>query len=398
MDMLGDTRTDSQRSRPLGASCGICALDLNMETTAGLRQMGRRWYHNECINARRCLERMMGKDEELREVLKRMQFEDPAKYNGIVLSLRSAPGARNSSTRSNTRHFISEMCAETAVSRKSSVLLLGRRQFVAWYVHNELMEREEAEKKWEEDCLAPDVQKEEEDGEVRLAVKMPTEIAGAESFAKRRRIASSVAVDDEAQHRALVSQLRSSGSGTTIHDHSFLQLGSAALQQGAASHSTDPDGEVTPRSVAVARGPSIFNIGTIDFPSPASQATPRTPLTRRERPDLALLARRSGGKVGVGDSRSDLDDAKSHVSDMAASAVHGTENPERLAQRTVRGEHIFVVVRSNGETDSARLSSLERRIWLEIKQSRSLREISRFRCSEVNRLRFGWCGIQRTGS
>lgn len=231
--------SSSATSSSVNPNCVICSQDTTGDPT--VKTFGRRWVHGECNNARRCLDRIASKDDDMRQLLLKMRFEDPAKYLGIVLSLRSEPNGRTAEARLGARKFIQEMTATTEVRKKKSVLLLPHRQFVAWYVHNEMLSVEEAEAKWQEEAESPDIHKEYEGSVLHLAVKLPTEISGIESLAKKKRVTFESTLNDDAAQRAAINNLKSGGGGS-IHDKSFQHLGNDALQEGAASSSAGAEG------------------------------------------------------------------------------------------------------------------------------------------------------------
>jgi len=67
--------------------------------------------------------------------------------------------------RQRAKVFVQELVSELSVSRVNRCLLLPQNQYVAWYMHNESLTKEQAVAKWEEDKCNADIKKEvTEDG------------------------------------------------------------------------------------------------------------------------------------------------------------------------------------------------------------------------------------------
>lgn len=91
-----------------------------------------------CHNAKRCLQRMLLKDTELKTKVETMKAADPQKYSGVIRSLATRqPHTRTSAQRVKAMVFAQELARETVVRRKTSVLMLNERQFKACMVQAE---------------------------------------------------------------------------------------------------------------------------------------------------------------------------------------------------------------------------------------------------------------------
>lgn len=230
------------RRWPRDPSCGGCG-ELVDQQEHGAKLLGATAWHRDCYNAKHCLTRMASADSALKEHLQTVKDKDPEKYRGILMSLKASPGQRSSSQRAKTKTFIVELCSEVMVRRKKSVLMLPRRQFVAWYVHNELLTPAQAEQKWEEDKVNPDIKHEVEDGVMCIAVRMPTEVAGIDQVVKRKKISNEAPVESAEDNNLATASLRH-GAGS-IHDVTFAKVSGNSLSVGASSSNKDFEGSAS---------------------------------------------------------------------------------------------------------------------------------------------------------
>lgn len=107
----------------------------------------------------------------------------------MVLSLvADAQTAMTTSQRNQVRGWIEELISSTKVSRKSSCILLTKRQYIAWFGLQEGMSREEAALQWDRDVNDANVYKERDGSSLLVSVRKPTELIEEHSMEKRRRI------------------------------------------------------------------------------------------------------------------------------------------------------------------------------------------------------------------
>ena len=66
------------------------------------------------------------------------------------------------------------LCKESVKSRKQRELLLNKKDYVIWMKQNRELNDLQAKKQWREDKLDDRVYREEVDGKLCLAVKLPT--------------------------------------------------------------------------------------------------------------------------------------------------------------------------------------------------------------------------------
>lgn len=135
------------------------------------------------------------------------------------------------------------MISETKVTRQDKVLLLSRRQFVAWHVHKEMMSESEALQKWHTNLQDRRVYRETSaDGGIVMAVRGPTEVILANSVAKRRRLGTAFACDDNDDARDRLAGMLGNSVSVAPSAAAFAGVGGNLFAPGApssASSSTD---------------------------------------------------------------------------------------------------------------------------------------------------------------
>lgn len=176
--------------------CHVCLVPLGgsqkADVTAALgpRQVS----HKACYNAAHCLKRMTSKlsdslDEGGKNRLRQLKEQDLEKWRGMCTALvADAQSARTTAQRQKVRSWVEELVSTTKVARKTGVILLSKRQYVAWFGLREGLPSAEALRMWEEDVADPQVYKERDADEIFVAVRKPTEVYYEESMEKRRRV------------------------------------------------------------------------------------------------------------------------------------------------------------------------------------------------------------------
>ena len=144
--------------------CFACDMPVEKELI-NKYQKTRQW-HAACWNSLHSLQRLCSADSELKKRVDECKVKDEVKYKAVLMSLATkGKYERTLDQRQRAKVFVQELVAELSVSRVNRCLLLPQNQYVAWYMHNESLTKEQAVAKWEEDKCNADIKKEfTEDG------------------------------------------------------------------------------------------------------------------------------------------------------------------------------------------------------------------------------------------
>lgn len=127
--------------------------------------------HKKCYNANRCSMYLQKGNPKLTKRLQKMKNNNPAKHRAVVLSLRSEHGKRTMAQKKNLVRYVMIMSRTESVAKKRGWMFLPRPQFIAWYVHNELMSKKAAKRMWIKVKQDKDHPKTTENKELLLGVK-----------------------------------------------------------------------------------------------------------------------------------------------------------------------------------------------------------------------------------
>ena len=122
---------------------------------------------------------MMDKSPQLTNNVTECKNNDMEKFKAVVMSLvTSAKHTRTSEARSASIIFVETLTRSSSVKRVTSYLLLSLPEYIAWQKFHFNLSREDAEDKWFAALNRKDAHVEEnDDGELVLATRKPTEIA-----------------------------------------------------------------------------------------------------------------------------------------------------------------------------------------------------------------------------
>lgn len=163
---------------------GSCSVD-ELSAGLGVRQI----CHKGCYNGSHALSRIMQSLSdvipEAKQKLADVRVNNLPVWRGLCQSLVAEGQSRTNAQRGRVRTFVEEMVKESKVSRSDKILLMSRRQFVAWHIYNEMMSESDAQQKYHLDVNNKSIYREiGTDGQVLLAVRTATEIVFSNSAAK----------------------------------------------------------------------------------------------------------------------------------------------------------------------------------------------------------------------
>jgi hypothetical protein len=168
---------------PADVICSFCHKSVSVE-----ERYRKCLAHKKCYCAKRCLDTMASSSQELKSQMDVLRKRDPEKFGVMLQALRSDDYNRSGGQREKAKHFVIEFSRSTAISRKSGYLLLTLNQYTVFMEHTEGMSKRQAKRSWQ---LALDKSnaytEEDEDGELVLAVKKPTEINLEDKIEEKRR-------------------------------------------------------------------------------------------------------------------------------------------------------------------------------------------------------------------
>ena len=128
-------------------TCSVCLLKLKSGqqiTNCGEKHLKRK-------AAEVCSYRTMDKRPDLKAGMSQLRKSDPAKHAGVVTSLATKEKyTRTPDDRARALTFVEEMVASIKIRRKRRVLMLPKRQFVAWQCHNLMIKKSQARAMWQE--------------------------------------------------------------------------------------------------------------------------------------------------------------------------------------------------------------------------------------------------------
>ena len=227
----------SKRDREKVETCTKCMKKM----TRGERYLKYR-AHRECVLADRCLSFICTKNGAIKAAMQTMKVKDPDKYRMCLDSLqtRGEDGGRSSEARAQATEFLVELSRETTRSRKTGVVLLTKRQFIAYKVYRELYTKEKAAKLWASEKDDAYSEKNER-GELVIAVRKPTEINEEDTAKVSRRFKSK---KDVSKEEALAT-LSGPSAEVDRKQKKFLSSiwGSGSLSKSVASDVSDDENE-----------------------------------------------------------------------------------------------------------------------------------------------------------
>ena len=154
--------------------------------------------HKKCYNAVKALQRLAAPDPELASKLRKVNRQHPERYAALAQTLvTDSNHSRTPEQKRECKEFVYEIVAETSSRRRKRLALMTRRQYLAYYVWQELMTFEEAEAKWTKDVKDSKIYKEGSGSSLKIAVRKADELITEEGMVKRRKLQDRSEVSDD---------------------------------------------------------------------------------------------------------------------------------------------------------------------------------------------------------
>jgi hypothetical protein len=177
--------------------CDLCGLCIKPGEKSKYSKFQLERLHLDCFNGLHCLERMTYKSERLRKHVLTCRTNDVDKFKIISLSLVKPKHKRSLVTRQETMHFVETMIRSTNVKRKTAYLLLPKDQFICWQMFKCRLKEKDAEDKWDEDSTNPSLLQYDEDDQLCVPVKKPTEISSSDKITQEKRLSKTSSTVDK---------------------------------------------------------------------------------------------------------------------------------------------------------------------------------------------------------
>jgi hypothetical protein len=186
--------------------CDLCARCIDKGDKSNHPKMGFKCLHLDCFNALKCLERLASKDQKLQIQIASCRAKDPEKFKCIAFTLSKQKHKRTQASREQVVQYIEVLTRTVNVKKKKAFLLLPKDQFIAWHMMNCRLSETDAKAKWEDCAHDPDLVVEDDDGEVCVKVKKPTEISQSDTLASTKSVTSASKTMDKASASKRLSE------------------------------------------------------------------------------------------------------------------------------------------------------------------------------------------------
>ena len=280
----------------IGEPCSQCRAPLMTVDEMSAKLGAKRVCHKKCYNAVKALHRLADSDPALSTELRHIQRAFPEKHRVLAQTMVTDQlHSRTAAQKQECREFIYEVVAWTSSRRKKTIGLYTRRQYLAYYVWQEMLSFEEAEQKWAKDAADSKVYKEGSGDNMKIAVRKADKLVQDEGVTKKRRLQDRCEVSDfEADEKlSNIANVRQKAS-----DPEFNRF-SAPWLQGASSGRDAPIPKAPSLSSLTGCLPGSRSSAESEDSGPGSSKKARQPTKDEDAEDGDVNLLEIAGKVGT---------------------------------------------------------------------------------------------------